>query len=218
MYFQKALKGINGIDQATAQHIVDNGLMSNWWRKARTIKVADQKQLLNYANADLHLNHYNEPIPAGHLLSPYGGSYGSVSPFISTTAGAIQRDKDKGTNIFFDPFLTALRFATKQYRSTGYIFYCYLLTMGKAVIEMEQFSEEIRELHIYRDYLPYHSQGEIMAKIIIPSVQIEMAVEYNGPAAEAALKAKTIPVPTNRIINTTYLPPEKYSNIREVLS
>jgi hypothetical protein len=198
--------------------MVDNGFTCNWWRKAGTITSAEKKLLLNAENLNLHLNQYHQPVPAGHLLATYGSPFGEVSPFISTTAGAVGRDKKRGTNIFFDPFITALRFATNQYRSKGFIFYSYLLTIGKAAIEMEQFSEEVRELHIYRSYSPYQTQGEIMAKIIIPSVQIEMAMEYDGPSAAAALAASAIPAPIYTVTNASYLPPEKYSNIREVLS
>ncbi|WP_343303072.1 hypothetical protein AAHN97_16075 [Chitinophaga niabensis] len=82
---------------------------------------------------------------------------------------------------------------------------------------MEQFSEEVRELHIYKDYLPYHKQGEIMAKIIIPTVQIEKANGYDGPAAKMALSSGKLPAPSHTIINPNYQAPEKLSNIREVL-
>lgn len=217
MFYQKVLKGINGLDHASAQENVDNGITCNWWRTVGTISPAAVKLHLTAGNADLHLNHYHKPIPAGNPLAGLAATFGAVTPFISTTAGAIQRDHILKDNILFDPFITALKFATRNFRSRGFIFYAYLMTIGKVAIEMEQFSEEVRELHIYKDFLPYHSQGEIMAKIIIPSVQIEKAWEFDGPQAKRDLKRKVLPTPVHQISNPAYLDPQRFSNIRELL-
>ncbi len=218
MTFQKVLKGISNIDANVAQDIIDNGIICNWWRKAANIKPIEIKQHLNSLNADLHLNHYHRSIPASNPLSSYGtASFGEVSPFISTTAGTIHRNALAKRNILFDPFITSLRFATNNFKTNGYVFYAYLITIGKIAIEMEQFAEEVRELHIYKNYLPYHKQGEIMAKILIPSVQIEKALGYDGLQAKRDLACGKLPAPSI-IINTSYQAPEKLSNIREVLS
>jgi len=219
LVFQKVLKGIPDLDNNTAEHIVKHGIICNWWRKVNRITPKDIQLHLTSENADLHLNHYHKPVPSGNPLASLGAkTFGDVSPFISTTAGAIQRDKLKSQNIFFDPFLTAMRFATDNFKTTGYIFYAYVLTIGKMAIEMEQFSEEVRELHIYKNFLPYHKQGEIMAKIIIPSVQIEKAICFDGPAIKAIMKSGKTPPAFHTIDNPTYQKPEKLSNIREVLS
>jgi hypothetical protein len=218
MVFQKVLKGIKGITESDAQKILNEGIMCNWWRKVGRIYPFQIKDHLNSLNAELHLSHYNEPVPSSSTLSKIGGStFGEVTPFISTTAGAIQRDKVAKNNILFPPFLTALKFATNNFKKDGCIFYAYLVTIGKVAIEMEQFSEEVRELHIYKDFLPYHSQGEIMAKIIIPSVQIEKVEFYEGKKALKELKAGILPTP-KVIKNDDYQAPEKLSNVREVLS
>lgn len=218
MIFQKVLKGISDLDPATAQDIVDKGILSNWWRKAGTIQPEEIKIHLTLQNADLHVNHYHKKVPATnplHLL--HKGKFGEVSPFISTTAGVVQRNGFKRINIIFPPFITALRFATKNYTTTGYIYYAYVITIGKVAVEMAQFSEEIRNLNVYTDYQRYNDQGEIMAKIIIPSVQIEKAELYDGPKALLELNKGQIPLPLNVIINTAYQAPEKLSNIHEVL-
>jgi len=219
MVFQKVLKGVNGLDAIKAQQIVDNGLLSNWWRTAGRITPAEIKLHLNSVNADLHLNHYHKPIPIGNPLTKYGkAKFGDVTPFISTTAGVVERDGNSKQNLFFPPFMTALRFATDNFKSTGYVFYAYLITIGKKAIEMEQFSEEIRELHVYSEYQRYFRQGEIMAKILIPSVQIEKAIGYDGPSALRDLKAGRIPSFSHSVTNSSYQEPEKLSNIREILS
>jgi hypothetical protein len=217
MYFQKVLKGINGINQVQARQIVDEGLMSNWWRKMGTITAKGIKEQLNETNAMLHLNSYNQPLPVGHPFYGREKTFGDVTPFISTTAGAIQRDVLKKQNFLKDPFMTALKFATRNFRGTGFIFHAYLITLGKKAIELEQFSEDVRELHIYQDYLPYQLQGEVMAKILIPSVQIEMALEFDGPAVKDDLRLGITPSPVSTIKNPSYLDPQKFSNIKEIL-
>jgi len=217
MYFQKVVKGINGLSSSHAKLIVDEGLRSNWWRKMGTITPIGIKEQLIEKNAMLHLNSYNEPLPIGHPFYGREKTYGDVTPFISTTAGAIQRDTFKKQNFLRDPFLTALNFATKNLKSNGYIFYAYLITLNKKAIELEQFSEDVRELHIYQDFMPYQLQGEVMAKILIPSVQIEMALEFDGPTAKDELRRGIEPTPTHTISNISYQNPQKFSNIKEIL-
>lgn len=219
MVFQKVLKGINGIDEPTARNIVENGILSNWWRTAGYITPAEIKLHLTPANADLHVNHYHKPVPVGNPLNIYGASkFGDVSPFISTTAGVFERDLKAKQNLFFPPFITALRFATDNFKTTGYLFYAYVITIGRKAIEMEQFAEEIRDMNIYRDFQPYFRQGEVMAKILIPSIRIEKAVRFDGPVALRDIKAGRTPSPTATIDNPSYQEPEKLSNIREILS
>jgi hypothetical protein len=218
MYFQKVIKGINGLSESQAREMITQGIICNWWRNAKTISPAGRKAQLIEKNVDLHLNHYGDLLPPGHPYGHLGKTYGDVSPFISTTAGAIERDEFAEENIIHPPLMTALRFATKNFTENGTIFYAYVMTLGKKAVELEQFSEEVRELNIYNNYLQFYHEGEIMAKIIIPSVQIEKAEVYLGPTADEDFKADRIPMPYITINNPEYLLPEKYSNIREVLS
>jgi len=218
MYFQKVMKGIKGISANEVTTIISqSGIVSNWWRTMGTITPDAIKQQLTEGNVLNHLNHYDDALPVHHPLYQAGKyiTYGDVTPFISTTAGAVQRQASAGRNIRFPAFMTALRFATGNFKTTGHIFYAYLITLGKKAIPLSQFSEEARELHIYRSFLPYHGEGEIVAKIHIPAIQIEKVEEYDGPAVRNALKQHRMPVPTNKTKNLIYTPPEKYSNIRE---
>jgi hypothetical protein len=219
MFFQKVIKGISGLSRIEAQQIVTtDGIVCNWWRRATMISSRETKKHLVDQNVLHHLNHYDQPLPSGHVLSHLGSTYGDVTPFISTTAGAIQRDAFHHRNILFPPFLTALRFATNNFTTQGFLFYAYVITLGKQAVALEQFAEEVRELHIYTQYLPYHHEGEIVAKIIIPSVQIERAEEYDGPSALTELKAGRKPSPLNGLItNPDYANPAPFANIRELL-
>lgn len=220
MFFQKVLKGIPALDKPHVEEIVGQyGIICNWWRHKDTINEPEVKSQLTEANLLHHLNDYDKPLPAGHAWAGYGSTYGDVTPFISTTAGAVERDDLKRTNILYVPFMTALRFATSGFQGNGWIFYAYVMTLGKQSVELRGFSEEVRELHIYTKYLPYHHEGEITAKISIPSVNIEKAEYYDGPAALQAFRQGRKPMPLDVVDNAAnYKSPEGYCNIREVLN
>lgn len=214
MIFQKNLKGIANLSDDDAKTMVlTSGILSNWWRKKHYITNAEILEELTETNLLFHLNHYNQALPSGHKWSSLGSTYGEVSAFISTSAGAVQRNIK--SNVVFPSFLTSLKFATKNFKTSGYIFYSYVMTLGKQSIPLQGFSEEVRELHIYKDFMPYHHQGEITAKICIPSVNIEKAEKYDGPVALKELRANNLPSPVLTINNHNYQNPELYSNIRE---
>lgn len=222
MFFQKVVKGIADLQRNEAERMVTtDGIACNWWRTVKKITPAEIQAQLTEKAILCHLNQYDDPLPSTHALAkpPYSAkTYGNVTPFISTTAGAVQRDKFRQRNIIFPPFLTALRFATNNFRTSGFIFYAYICTLGKQSIPFEGLGEEVRELHIYQQYLPFHHEGEITAKILIPSSQIEQAVEYDGPVALQELRKKQMPSPIGKpILNLAYAKPEAYSNIRELL-
>lgn len=217
MIFQKVLKGIADISTNDATNIImGNGIVSNWWRKKNTITNIEIQEELTENNLILHLNHYNQPLPLNHKWAHLGKTYGEVSAFISTSSGAIQRDQSAKNNIIFTSFLTSLKFATRGFKTSGYIFYAYVMVLGKKSIPLQGFSEEVRELHIYKDYLPYHQQGEVTAKISIPSVNIEKAEQYDGLSAYKDIKRGSNPIPLNIIQNPNYISPDAYCNIREV--
>lgn len=221
MYFQKVLKGIANIDHVVAESIAKKtGIESNWLRKRGRVCSSEIQQQLTEPMLLAHLNMYDDPLPSAHPMAgmPSTTTYGDVSPFISTTAGAVQRDASQSLNIFFDPFFTALKFATRNLTTQGFVFYAYVFTLGKKAVPLSGFAEEVRELNIYRDYLPYHHEGEIAAKINIPSIQIEKAEEYDGKDVLESLKKGNYPVPIRTIDNKGhYEAPDRYSNIREVL-
>jgi hypothetical protein len=218
MFFQKILKGISGLSKTEAESMVlSNGISSNLFRKKGHIEIYEIKDELTDANLIHHLNDYDVPLPPGHRWAALGSTYGDVSAFISTTAGAVQRDSYKRTNIIFDPYITALNFATNGFTTNGYLFYGYLMTLGKQSVPLLGFSEEVRELHIYSSFLPFHHEGEITAKIFIPSVNIEKAEYYDGPLALADLNKNLKPTPIDIITNPDYKSPDNFANIRELL-
>jgi hypothetical protein len=94
------------------------------------------------------------------------------------------------------------------------VFYAYLFTLGRQSIELCAFAEEVRELNIYKNFLPFHPEGELTAKIEIRGPQIEKWEEYDGPAVFNALHRHTKVTATTLQKNPIYAPPERYCNIR----
>ena len=113
--------------------------------------------------------------------------------------------------------MTALQFATANFTTRGFIFYAYLITLGKKAIPLIQFAEEVRELTSHHYNLPYNREGEILAKITIPAPQIEKAEEYDGATALRQLRTGKLPSPLQTIHNGNYAAPDKYFNIRQIL-
>jgi hypothetical protein len=93
-----------------------------------------------------------------------------------------------------------------------------VFTLGRQSIDLCEFAEEVRELNIYKHFLPFHPEGEITAKIEIRSPQIEKWEAYDGPAALQALQGASMPQPMLIQVNPIYAPPEQYCNIRGLVT
>jgi hypothetical protein len=213
MFFQKVLKGIAGITRQDAANNLVGGIICNWWRRVQTINPVETVQKLTERNLDWHLNRYDDPDP---LMA--NAPFYENTPFISVTAGVVERSEFRRRNIVFDPFITALRFATRDFATTGFIFYAYVFTLGRQSLDLRSFSEEVRELNIYRNFLPFHPEGEITAKIEVCGPQIERWEEYDGPAALASFQAGLVPQPTCICFNSIYASPEQHCNIRGLVT
>lgn len=212
MFIQRVLKGISGVSRSLVQTIAsDTGIKCNWWRTVGKISTGQIKDKLTEHNLIWHLNEYETVDPKT------GKPFSENTPYISTTAGTVERDSFLANNLIFPAWLTALRFATDDFTKTGYVFYAYVFVLGKQSIPLMQFSEEVRDLHIYTQYLPYHPEGEIVAKIYIPAVNIEKVEEYDPGMAEASFKSNKLPLPTWTYKNPAYANPEPFSNLRGVL-
>ena len=164
MFFQKVLKGISGLSRHEANKNFEQGIVCNWWRTVHTISPPQVVEKLTERNLEWHLNHYDE-------LDPLTGNtaFCENTPFISVTAGVVERQEFLQRNIVFDPLVTALRFATSDFSMTGHIFYGYVFTLGRQSIDLAEFAEEVRELNIYKNYLP-----------IIPKERSQLRLRFAG--------------------------------------
>lgn len=212
MIFQKILKGVSGLsDQQAEDMLRQNGIICRWWERVGQITPPGIQDKLTEANLYWHLERYNDIHP------DTGRPFHEDTPYISTTAGSVQRDAANTRNILFPPLMTALAFATRWFSQSGHIFYGYVYVLGKQSVPLMEFAEEVRELNIYTSWLKYHSEGEIVAKIIIPSSRLRRVERYDPQESLDSLRRGIRPAPAWCADNANFCPPEDYSNVRELL-
>lgn len=219
MIIQKVLKGIThypnyGSLDRHINYIWTDGIICRWWQKIGSLPAHKIPQRLTERNLFWHQNKYDTPDP-----NLGGIPFCEETPFISTTAGTVIRDSMNQINILEPAKYTALKFATQGWQETGLVVFCYVFVLSKKAVAHQQFAEEIRELNIYTGYSPYQPEGEITAKIQIPTTQIEKIEVWEKSDYERAFKNGTFDInqPTSTHINPAYLSPADYTNIREVL-
>jgi hypothetical protein len=112
MIFQKVLKGISIQREHDARKILEDlGIVCNRWRNAGgPLTPQDIRERLTDRNVEWHLNHYDDPDPMEH-----GDKFSFNTPFISTTAGCVERDARSGRNPAFSALITAVKFATLNF-------------------------------------------------------------------------------------------------------
>jgi hypothetical protein len=212
---QKVIKGVTGaIGDMEALRILTTGIFCKWWQRVNNLPEDEIQPRLTEENLRWHQNRYDAPDPRDG-----GRPFCESTPFISTTAGSVIPDVLGRTNVAYLPWWTALYFATECLaRDDGYLYYCYVFILGRKSISHRGFSEELRELNLYTNYSPFHPEGEITAKIIIPSIQIERVEHWSLKKILTDLSQGREPGPVNRPIrNPLYVRPEEISNIRGYL-
>jgi hypothetical protein len=215
MIIQRVIKGISRITEDDARRILSVGIVCNWWRKVDLLPQVEVPLRLTERNLDWHQNRYNDPDPLEG-----GEQFRLHTPFISATAGTVERDTFNETNVMNPAWKEALPFATDSLTADGYLFYCYLLIIGRQAVAHQAFAEELRELNIYPGFSLNQPEGEITAKIIIPPAQIEKAEFWSADDALRATDSGMLPAPDpSRILhNPLFVPPEDYNNVRDFLS
>ena len=201
MYIQWCVKGISagpvtGIDDKAVLEMLNGGkgIWCNWWRnQGGPQSPADTFRMLNDANLERHVNNYSVAR--------------KDTPFISVAAGAVERHQFLTRNVVYPAIDTALSFATDYNKHPGYIFYCWVLVGIKKAPELKAFAEEVRDLNLYQRWSRYQLQGELTAKIEIPTTQIER-VEKWIPGKMGA------PNFDREFKNPHFVAPERISNVR----
>jgi hypothetical protein len=213
MFLQRFLKGIADVSYADASAILtQSGIQSQWLNNDGLQAGKDIQRRMTWRNLDWHLNHYDDPDPLERKRP-----FKEHTPFISTTAGTIERNIAARENFTLSAFRTALEFATRQYTTTGWIFHGYLYVIGKQSIPLEPFAEEVRDVHVYTGWLQYQHEGEITAKLRIPAVNLEKCEEWDGRDVLAQLGKGDDPVAKTTIVNPDFSAPELYTNLRGLI-
>jgi hypothetical protein len=209
---QQVIKGLSQLTEMQVDDIFKGGLLCNWWRTRGALPQDEVPDRLTYRNLNWHRNSFAK-------LDPLQGNapFFQNTPFISTTAGTVERDTVKRTNTVKPAWKTALYFATDRWTTDGWLFYCHLFLIGKRAVLLEAFSEELRELNIYTGFSPNYLEGEITAKLVIPTVQIERAEFWPLADVKAANSSGKLPKATLIKKNPHFVRPDEYNNLRGLL-
>ena len=139
MIIQEVLKGISGIDEDDVHVIFASGIVCNWWRKVSVLPSVEVPLRLTDRNLHWHQNRYDDPDPL-----EANEEFSKHTPFISATAGSVERDVFNQINTLYPAWWEALKFATNFWTSDGWIFYCSAWILGRKAIGHQAFSEELR--------------------------------------------------------------------------
>jgi len=188
-----------GIDDPQARDMIEggHGIVCNWWRNAQRISPAARRAKLTRGNLDRHIHDYD--------------NFKLYSPFISLTAGCVERDVALSVNRIHEAEDVALRFATDWGKRPGYIFYCWVVVGLKPAVSVESVAEEVRELNTYLSYSDFQLEGEVTAKIIVPANQIHSCERWDADG-----RGK-VNLSGWRYENARFDQPAVVSNIRELL-
>ncbi len=209
MIVQWCIKGMafNSGDQE-ARSLIDSrqGIQCNWWRDVRTITAPGVRDKLTDANLNLHVNHFTAIDPATKR------QFRELTPFISLTAGTVERDAAAKTNIIHRARATALWFGTNFGASDhAYLYTCWVVVAPRSAVVIEGVAEEVRDLNTYRRYSQFQTEGEMIAKVSVPDNQIRDCEKWSWDRTGMVFqKAWTYP-------NTRFTLPEQLSNIRELI-
>jgi hypothetical protein len=191
-----------------ARSVIDSrqGIQCNWWRDVKTITAPGIRDKLTDENLNLHVNHFT-------IIEPNTKrQFREITPFISLTAGTVERDAVAKTNIIRRARATALWFGTNFGESDhAYLYICWIVVAPRAAVGIESVAEEVRDLNTYRRYSYFQPEGEIVAKISIPDNQIKECEKWtwerNGKTFTRAWKYE----------NKRFTEPEMLTNIRELI-
>jgi hypothetical protein len=128
------------------------------------------------------------------------------TPYLSLSAGVVERNPATRTPIRLRAWPTALDFATQGGTADGYVFECWVQLPGNPAPELPGFGEEVRNLNLHGRFARWHHQGEITAKLVVPPRQIRRVLKFTLSLKHLSFGGGTL--------NPQFVPPERISNIR----
>lgn len=209
MIVQWCIKGmsLDGNDHL-AKSLIDSrgGILCNWWRDVHEISPPEVRDKLTEGNLNLHVNHFTVKDAATNR------EFRELTPFISLTAGTVERDTATKTNILHRARATALWFGTNfGQNDQAYLYTCWVVVAPRAAVRIEGVAEEVRDLNTYRRYSDFQTEGEMIAKVSIPDNQIRNCEKWIWNRSAMIFKREWT------YSNNGFTPPEQLSNIRELI-
>jgi len=193
-------------DAEAAAVLSSTGIQSSWmWTNAAM--PCDQANVnaqaaLSASALDDHVNNY--------------AKVARNTPYISLSSGCIEYAGSTRPPLTHSAMRTALRFATKGGKQSGYLFRCWVMTGVKPAPELPGFAEEIRDLNVYAGFYPYHRQGEVTAKLVVPRRQIQWVMKFDQNL-QPVVASWTSPG-NHYLSNSGFVDPDRVSNVVEVIS
>ncbi len=239
MIIQHVLRGMSGLDRARIEAILTTeGLRSRWFRDNSGTDPAEWAELVDADRLHHHLARIARPYPPSSI------PYGDESPFISLTAGTVVPQPADAVNVLHDAWLTAAIFATDGGDDVGgdyvdgWIVAGYVTLAGRPSTPHLDYCEEVRDLNQHHRFVPFHHEGEIVAKIYVPPLRLAWARRVTGADmrawrdawAEAGPDPEEPPTaiftpewfahPDDQddlVVNPRHVPAESLGNVRAVL-
>jgi len=205
---QWCIKGMALDGDEQARSLIDSrgGIHCNWWLDVGSITAPKIRDKLTDENLNLHVNHFTIIDPGTKR------QFREITPFISLTAGTVERDAAAKTNIVRRARATALWFGTKFGASDhAYLYTCWVVVAPRAAVTIESVAEEVRDLNTYRRYSQFQLEGEIIAKIWIPDNQIKECEKWTWDRDGMVFRQAWT------YENTRFTAPEMLTNIRELI-
>ncbi|BCJ48814.1 hypothetical protein Asp14428_02890 [Actinoplanes sp. NBRC 14428] len=158
MIIQWCCKGLAKVSTRTVRTILDRpvGLVCQDWlgfaRAGSPFPVGSAMRRLTETDLRQHVNDFSGPDP--RTKKPFC----ETTPFISLSAGCVDRVVRRRTNRTYSARAVALDFATTDYADPamppcdGWILYCYVIVGSNPAVAVPAVAEEIRELHHARAF------------------------------------------------------------------
>lgn len=170
MMVQWCVKGLSLENDAAAKKIIDDerGLHCQWWFNATQMPPLEEiPAKLTVDNLERHVNQFTAIDPAT------GQPFNIATPFVSLSAGTIERNTVLATNVAHGARRTAIKFGSEfNAKDVAYLYVCWLVVAPRKSVPVKGVAEEVRDLHVYRSYSHFQTEGEIAAKLEVPANQI----------------------------------------------
>jgi hypothetical protein len=205
---QWCIKGLALPDDASARRIIDDqhGIVCNWWRRVGTIGPNEIRVKLNDTNLNFHVNHFEDTDPST------GRPFFEQTPFISLSAGTVERDAAAKTNLIHRARRTAIWFGTAFGRlDTAYLFTCWTILAPRPSVQVEGVAEEVRDLNAYRRYSDVQTEGEVTVKVIIPDNHIRSCEKWLWDRGSCEFSMEW------EYENPRFTRPEQLTNVRQLI-